>query len=67
MRQRNWRVIITGLLLSALAAGFYFYMLSFAPRSTDPAELMRTVGSVSGTAIGISFVMIVFGLIGKKA
>jgi hypothetical protein len=66
MRRRNWRVVITGVLLIALAAGFFFFMSLMAPQSTDPAELMKVVGQVSGAAIGISVVMIILGLIGKK-
>lgn len=66
MRKRNWRVVFTGVLLMVLAAGFFFFMLTIAPQSTDPAEVMRTVGQVSGAMVGISVAMIVFGLIGKK-
>jgi len=66
MRQRNWRVVIVGFILAALAVGFYFFMLPIAPSSTDPAVMMQTVGTVSGAAIGLSLVMIVVGLIGKK-
>jgi hypothetical protein len=67
MRRRNWRAIIAGFVLIALALGFFFFMLTIASSSTDSAELMRTVGGVSGAAIGISVVMILVGLIGKKA
>lgn len=67
MRQRNWRIVTVGFILIALALGFYFFMSLMAPQSTDPAELMQTVGSVAGAAVGISLVMIVLGLIGKKA
>ena len=67
MRRRNWRVVLAGFVLILFAAGFYFFMLSVASSSTDPAALMQTVGSVSGAAIGISLVMILLGLIGKKA
>lgn len=66
MRQRNWRVIITGIFLMALAVGFYFFMLTTVPMSNDPAALMQTVGTVSGALIGISVAMILVGLIGKK-
>jgi hypothetical protein len=41
-------------------------MLSIASTSTDPAALMQTVGTVSGSAVGISLVLILLGLIGKK-
>ena len=67
MRQKNWRLIITGFILTIMALGFYFFMLSIAPSSTDPAALMQTVGTVSGGAIGLSIAMIIIGLIGKKA
>ena len=66
MRRRNWRVAITGFVLILLALGFYFFMLSIASTSTDPAALMRTVGMVSGVVVGVSLVMILLGLIGKK-
>jgi hypothetical protein len=41
-------------------------MSLMAPQSTDPAEMMKVVGQISGAAIGISVVMIILGLIGKK-
>ncbi len=66
MRQKNWRVIITGVILAVLALGFYYLMLTSASRSTDPVALMQTVGTVSGVAGGIGLVMIVLGLIGRK-
>jgi hypothetical protein len=66
MRRKNWRVVIVGFILTVLALGFYFFMTSIASSSTDPVALLQTVGTVSGAVIGISLVMIVFGLIGKK-
>jgi hypothetical protein len=45
---------------------FFFGMWSLAPKSNDPAELMRTVGMVSGVGVGLGTVMIVLGLIGRK-
>ena len=66
MRRKNWRVVIVGFILVILALGFYFFMLSIAAQSTDPAALMQTVGTVSGAVVGLSLVMIVAGLIGKK-
>ncbi len=66
MRQKNWRVIITGFILTCLALGFYYVMLTSANKSTDPVALMETVGTVSGVAGGIALVMIIFELIGKK-
>jgi hypothetical protein len=67
MRRRNWRVVTTGVILIALAVGFFLFMQVMAPQSNDPAALMQTVGTVSGAAVGISLVLIVLGLIGKKA
>jgi len=66
MRRRNWRIIIVGFVLTVLVLGFYFFMLSIAPTSNDPATLMQTVGTVSGVVIVLSLVMILLGLIGKK-
>jgi hypothetical protein len=66
MRRKNWRVVITGLVLMILALGFFLFMLSMAAKSNDPAALMQTVGTVAGVVGGISLVMIVIGLIGKK-
>lgn len=67
MRRRNWRIVIFGFILIALAAGFFFFMLTMAPQSTDPVELMRTAGSAAGVVAGVSVVLIILGLIGKKA
>jgi hypothetical protein len=67
MRKRNWRLVIAGLIFGALAIGFSLFMTTFTSRSTDPVELMRTVGQVSGIVGGISLAMILVGLIGKKA
>ena len=67
MRQKNWRLVIVAGVLIVLAVGFFLFMMGIAPRSNDPAELMTTVGQVSGAVGGLSLVMIVIGLIGKKA
>ena len=66
MRRRNWRVIITGFVLLLVVLAFYFYMLSIASKSNNPAELMRTVGQVAGAVGGIAIAMMIFGLIGRK-
>ena len=67
MRQRNWRLIAVGTVLLVLAALFFLSMRDMTLWSNDPVALMRTVGEVSGAVGGISLVMIVFGLIGRKA
>ena len=66
MRRRNWRIVIMGLVLIALAGGFYVFMLSIASQSTDPVALMETVGMVANVVIGGSLAIIVLGLVGKK-
>jgi hypothetical protein len=66
MRRINWRMISGGVLLIVLAVVFYLIMLANTSASFDPAEMMRLVGQVSGAAIGVSVVMIIVGLIGKK-
>ena len=67
MRRKNWRLIFVGIVLIAASAGFFFYMGTMAPRSNDPVALMQTVGQVSGAVGAIALVMLIFGLIGKKA
>ena len=67
MRRRNWRIVIVGSVLIVIALGFYFFMLSIASKSNDPAALMQTVGTVAGVVGGLSLAMIIIGLIGKKA
>ncbi len=67
MRKRNWRLIVTGLLMIVLAAGFFIFMMGMAPKSNDPKAMLETVGQVSGVVGGIAVVMILFGLIGRKA
>jgi hypothetical protein len=67
MRTKNWRLIIVGVVLLAVACMFFLTMLDMVPRSNDPAALMRTVGQVSGVVGGLSIAMIIVGLIGKKA
>ena len=66
MRRKNWRIVIVGFVLIVIAVGFYFFMLSISSKSNDPKALMQTVGQVAGAVGGISLVMIIIGLIGKK-
>ena len=66
MRRRNWRVVSAGVFLIVLALAFYFIMVTNMGRSTDPVEMMRLTGAISGGAIGLSVAMIIIGLIGKK-
>lgn len=66
MRRKNWRVVIAGVFLIVMALVFFFFMLSIASKSNDPVTLFRTVGTVVGAVGGISLVMIIIGLIGKK-
>lgn len=66
MRRKNWRIVIVGFVLIIIAVAFYFFMLSVASKSNDPAALMQTVGQVTGAVGGLSLVMIIIGLFGKK-
>lgn len=66
MRRKNWRIVIVGFVLIVIAFGFFFFMQSIASTSNDPVALMQTVGTVAGVVVGISLVMIIIGLIGKK-
>lgn len=66
MRQKNWRLVVVGAVLIVLAVGFFIVMMSMAAKSTDPKGLLQTAGQVSGVVGGISIVMIIAGLIGRK-
>ena len=67
MRQRNIRLVTvgSGLLLAAIV--FFIFVLSIASRSTNPVELMQTVGTVSGVVGGLAIAMVVMGLVGRKS
>jgi hypothetical protein len=67
MRRRNPRFIAAGSGLLVLAAAFFGVMLSMAPQSNDPAELMKIVGGVSGTVGGLAMTLVLLGCIGRKA
>ncbi|SFO53776.1 hypothetical protein SAMN05216330_103512 [Bradyrhizobium sp. Ghvi] len=56
-----------GTVLLVLAVLFFLSMRDMTSWSNDPVALMRAVGEVSGGIAGVSLVMIVFGLIGRKA
>lgn len=66
MRRRNIRIVIVGFVLIVLALVFFLFMRSIASTSNDPVSLMQTVGTVTGVITGISVVMIIVGLIGKR-
>jgi hypothetical protein len=66
MRRKNLRIVIVASVLIVLAVAFFLFFLSIAAKSNNPAELMRTVGTVSGVVIAIALAMIAAGLIGKK-
>jgi heme/copper-type cytochrome/quinol oxidase subunit 4 len=66
MRRKNWRIVIVGFVLIVIALAFFLFMMSIASKSNDPVALMQTVGTVVGAVGGISLVMIIIGLIGKK-
>jgi hypothetical protein len=62
----NVRVMATGALMIVLAAAFFLYMMTVAPRSNDPAGMMQTVGGVSGAVSAIGLVMLIFGALWRK-
>jgi hypothetical protein len=67
MRQKNWRLVIVGGVLAALAVVFFLIMLGVAPQSTDPKALMEIVGQTAGVVIGIAVAIAAIGFIGKKS
>lgn len=66
MRQKNWRLVMVGGVLAALAVVFFLIMLGAAPQSTDPKALMAIVGQTAGVVIGIAVAIAAIGFIGKK-
>ena len=67
MRKTNWRLITVGVILLDFAVVFFLGVLDMPPRANDPGELMRRVGQVAGAVCGISIVIIIFGLVGRKS
>jgi hypothetical protein len=66
MKAANPRVVFAGTFLLILAIGFFLLMLTMAPSSTDPVELMRTVGTVSGVCGGIAIWLMAIGWLKKR-
>ena len=70
MVSQKTRLIIVGSIMVVGAIAFALTMMAIAPQSTNPAELMRTVGQVAGTVIGVGAAVIVTALVkfrGKAA
>jgi hypothetical protein len=67
MRRIFWRSIIGGVFFMILAVVFYFIMLANVSASTDPAELMRLTGQISGFVIAVGVLLIIRGFIGTKS
>jgi hypothetical protein len=66
MRKANWRLVVVGLVMIIVAAGFFAVMGSMATQSNDPVALMQTVGTVSGCVGALGAVMAIFGYIGGR-
>ena len=62
---RHQRVVLASGLLLVLALAFFVAMLSMASRSNNPAELMRTVGMVSGAVGSLAVAMVTIGPLKK--
>jgi hypothetical protein len=66
MRKANFRLVIVGLALIVLAAGFFLLMGSMVKQSNDPVALMQTAGTVSGVVGTLGAVMAIFGFVGRR-
>ena len=64
MRQKNWRLIISGPIFMLGAVAFFWLMAGQMPQSTDPSGMMRDVGEVSGLIGTIGLALLVAGLLG---
>jgi hypothetical protein len=67
MQYANRRVVFAGFGLLLFAVAFLIVMLAMAPRSTNPAELMRIAGAVSGAVGGLAIAMMVIGTLKKRS
>ena len=63
----NWRIVSAGTVLIVLTTAFSLAMLGAAPRSNNPAAMMRAVWEAVGALDGLSLAMIAIGLIGAPA
>jgi hypothetical protein len=66
MRPKNQRFMVTGSVLIIAAIGFFLFFLGISGKSTNPAELMRTVGTVSGVVVGLGVALVVAGAMGVR-
>jgi len=67
MRQKNWPLIIIAVILVVLAVGLFFGISILVSQGTALPSDMEKTGQISGALIGIALVLLVYGLIGKKA
>jgi hypothetical protein len=67
MRKKNVRLVIVGVFLMILALVFFFILQSMAPKSLDPVALTQLAGQIAGVGGGLGLVLVILGLIGKKA
>jgi hypothetical protein len=61
----NLRIVAAGTMLVGLAVASFLGMATIAPKSTDPAAMLQTVGTVSGAAGGLGIVMVIFRALRK--
>ncbi len=64
MRQKNWRLIVSGPIFMLGAVAFFWVMAGQMTQSTDPSGMMRDVGEVSGLIGTIGLALLVAGLLG---
>ena len=66
MKSGNLNLARAGYLLVAVAIIFFGVMMFVAPQSTDPEQLMRLVGQISGAAGGIGIVLIITDFLRRR-
>ena len=64
MREKNWRLIVSGPLFIAGAVACFWIMTAQMARSTDPGGMMRDVGQVCGLVATVGLALLVAGLLG---
>jgi hypothetical protein len=64
VRQKNWRLIIGGLVFMVFAGAFFWITAGQMGQSTDPSGMMTEAGQVSGVVGTIGVGLFVAGLFG---
>jgi hypothetical protein len=66
MKPANLKLARAGYFLIAVAVIFFGLMMFLAPKSTDPVEVMRLVGQVSGAVGGAGIALVITDFLRRR-